>query len=87
MVGVEKDLKAHLVPTSCHGLVATHQIRMPGAPSNLALNASTDRPSTASQGSLLQLCKFFPDQTNGVPLERNFEEEKLSQFLSLFSTR
>jgi len=33
------------------GRAATHQIRLPGAPSNLAMNAPRDEASTASLGS------------------------------------
>jgi len=41
-------------PTLYHGLVATRQIRLLRAPSNLALNVSRDGASTASLGSLCQ---------------------------------
>jgi len=37
MVWVGRDLKAHPVPTPCCGLVASHQLRLLRAPSNLAL--------------------------------------------------
>ena len=30
-VRVARDLKAHPAPTPCHGLVATHQLRLPRA--------------------------------------------------------
>jgi len=35
-------LKDHPVPIPCDGLVATHQIRLPRASSNLALSTSRD---------------------------------------------
>jgi len=37
MVWVGRDLKDP-VPTPCHGLVATHQIRLPMVPSSLVLS-------------------------------------------------
>ena len=43
MVWVGRDLKNHLVPTHCLGLVATKQVRLPRFPSSLVLNASRDR--------------------------------------------
>jgi len=55
MVWVERDLKAHPVLTPLLvGRAATHQLRLPSAPSNLAMNASGDGASTASLGSLFQ---------------------------------
>jgi len=39
---VGRELKAHPVPTPCHGLAAPHQLRLPRAPSNLALSTSRD---------------------------------------------
>jgi len=47
MAWVGRDLKDHVVPTPCHRLVATHQLRLPRAPSNLALSTSRDGASTA----------------------------------------
>jgi len=46
--------KIMLFQTPCHGLVATHQIRLPRPLSNLVLNTSRDGASTASLGSLCQ---------------------------------
>ena len=37
-----KDLKDHLIPTPAMGRAAPHQLRLPMAPSNLALHASRD---------------------------------------------
>lgn len=45
--------KAHPVPTPYYSLVATHQIRLPRAPSNLDFNATRDGASTSSLGNLL----------------------------------
>jgi len=56
MAWAGRDLEAHPVPTPCHGLVATHQIRLPRAPSNLALKASRDGASTA----LWAACSIVP---------------------------
>ena len=39
MLCVRRDLKSHPLSTPCHG-ASTHQVRLPRAPSNLALNAS-----------------------------------------------
>jgi len=49
-------LEGSLKPSStlCYGQVATQQISLPRALSNLTLNASSDGASTASQGSLCQ---------------------------------
>jgi len=49
-----KDLKAHLVLTPPHGLVVTHYMRMPRAPSSLAVRTSRDKASSASLGSSCQ---------------------------------
>ena len=48
MSWVGRNLKDHLVPTACHGLVVSHQIRLPRAPPNLALSTYRDGASTAS---------------------------------------
>lgn len=50
---VARDLKGHLVPIPCHGLVATHKIRLLMAPSNLTLTTSRDGASTASLNNLM----------------------------------
>jgi len=42
------DLKDHLALTPCHGQVATHEIRLPRAPSNLTLNTSRNESSTTN---------------------------------------
>jgi len=53
-----EDCKDHLVPTLLlqAGLPTAkhHQIRLPSAPSNPALNISRDGESTATLGSLFQ---------------------------------
>jgi len=41
MAWVGTDLKDHLIPTLRCGLVAPHQLRLPRAPSNLALSTSS----------------------------------------------
>ena len=46
MPWVERDLKDHQVPTPCCGLVATHQIRLPRAPS-MVLGTCRDGTPTA----------------------------------------
>ena len=46
MSWVGRDLKAYPVPTPCHELVAPHQIRLPRAPSCLALNTFKGGTST-----------------------------------------
>ena len=51
MAWVGKDLKVRPVPTPCCGLAAPHEIRLPRAPSNPALRASSNGISTASPGS------------------------------------
>jgi len=45
------DPKAHPFPTPCSRLVATHQLKLPRAPSNWAFSASRDGAPTASPGS------------------------------------
>jgi len=40
MVWVGRDLKDHQAPTTCYGLVGPHQLRLPRAPSILALGTS-----------------------------------------------
>ena len=50
---VGRELKAHPVPTPCHGLAAPHQLRLPRAPSNPALGTSRDGASTESTYVLL----------------------------------
>jgi len=47
MPWVGGDLKAHPVPTPCHGLDAHHQTRLLRAPSNLTLSTSRDGAPTA----------------------------------------
>jgi len=42
MVWVRKDLKDHLAPTPAMGRAAPPQLRLPSAPSHLALSASRD---------------------------------------------
>jgi len=42
MVWVRTDLEDHLVPTPAMVRAATHQLRLPRAPSNLALSATRD---------------------------------------------
>ena len=42
MSQVGRDLKAHAAPTPTMGRAAPHQLRLPRAPSNLALSASRD---------------------------------------------
>jgi len=54
MVWVGRDLKAHPDPTPCGGLGATHQLRLPRAPSNLALRTSRDGAPQAFLDSLCQ---------------------------------
>ena len=43
---VGRDLNDPQAPTPCHGLVASHQIWMPMAPSNLDLGTSKNGEST-----------------------------------------
>ena len=47
IVWVGGDFKALPAPTPCHGLVVPHQLRLPRAPSNLALSTSRDGSPTA----------------------------------------
>jgi len=42
MVWIGRGLKYHPFPTLCHGLLATHWLRLPRAPSSLALSTSRD---------------------------------------------
>ena len=42
MASVGENLKAHPAPTPAMGRAASHQLRLPRAPSNLALSASRD---------------------------------------------
>ena len=49
-----RDLKAHPAPNPAVGRAAPHQLRLPRAPSNLALSASRDVAPTASLGSPCQ---------------------------------
>jgi len=42
MAWIERDLKAHTAPTPAMGRAAPYQLRLPRAPSNLALSASRD---------------------------------------------
>ena len=51
MAYLERELKAHTAPTPAMGRAAPHQLRLPRAPSNLALSASRDWGTTASLGS------------------------------------
>jgi len=46
MAWVGRDLKAQPVSTPCHDLVATYQLRLPRAPSNMALGPPRDMAST-----------------------------------------
>lgn len=52
MLRVGKDIKAHLAPTPCCELAATHRVRLPRA--NLASTTSRDGALTVSLGSLFQ---------------------------------
>jgi len=54
MAWVGKDVKSHLVQPPATGRATPHQLRLPRAPSSLALSASRDGASTASQGILCQ---------------------------------
>jgi len=54
MVWVGGDLKAHSAPTPAMGRAAPHQLRLPRAPSNLAMNTSRDGAPTACLGRVLQ---------------------------------
>ena len=55
MAGVERDIKEDLVPPPAVGRVASYyirqDIRLPTAPSSLALNTSRNGASTAILGS------------------------------------
>ena len=51
---VGRDLKAHPVPPRAMGRAATQQLRLPRAPSSLALNAPRDGAPTASLDSPCQ---------------------------------
>jgi len=42
MAWIARDIKSHAAPNPCCRLVATHQIRLPGAPSSLAFIPSRD---------------------------------------------
>jgi len=42
MAWIERDLKAHPAPTPAMGRAAPYPLRLPRAPSNLALSASRD---------------------------------------------
>ena len=61
------DLKAHSVPTLCHGLVSSHQLRLPRDPSNLVLSTFRDGVSITSLGSSPRASplfkKFFPNHS------------------------
>ena len=59
MVRDGTDLKAHAAPTPATGRAAPSQLRLPGAPSNLALSTSRDGAPTASLGSLCQCLTTF----------------------------
>jgi len=50
MAWVGRDFKAQPSPTPAVGRAATHQLRLPGASSNLVLNAPKDGAPTASLG-------------------------------------
>ena len=50
MAWVGGDLKGHPVPSPAMGSAATHQIRLPRAPSSLGLSASRDGASTGLCG-------------------------------------
>jgi len=52
MVWVGRDLKAHPVPTPGHGLAAPSQVRLPRAPSNLALRTSSNGVPTYRNGAV-----------------------------------
>jgi len=51
MVWFGRDLKAPPIPTPCHGQGCLHQLRLPRAPSNLALNIARDGAPRASLSS------------------------------------
>ena len=64
MVWVRRDYINHAFPVLCCGLVATQQLRLPGAPFSRALNTSRDGTSI-----------FFSDQPAPLPhclWEKNF---------------
>ena len=48
---VGRDHEAHPVPITCYELIAPHQLRLPRAPSSLALSTSRDGAPTASLGN------------------------------------
>ena len=56
MVWVGRDLKAYPVPTPAMGRAAPHHLRLPRAPSNLALSQGWG--TTASLGSDTSCCAF-----------------------------
>ena len=58
MAWVGRDLKAHPVPTPLPQSVCPHQIRLPRAPSILALNASRDGAPTASLDNMTSPVSF-----------------------------
>jgi len=51
MAWVGRDLKDHLAPDSFYELVAIHQLRLPRAPSNLALDTPREWGPHSSLGS------------------------------------
>jgi len=69
-VWVGRDLAAHATPTPAVGRAAPHQLRLPSAPSNLALSASMGGASKANPFPfpllidnffyLVQTLPFFP---------------------------
>jgi len=82
MVLVGGDLKVHPVPAPCVvGRAATHQIRLPRAPSNLALDTSRDGAPTASLGSLCHWTSFMLHPSEG--LFPKLSKDKWKQSLSV----
>ena len=55
MAWVGSDHKDHIVPTPCHGLCAPYQLRLPTAPTNLALSTSRDGALSCLQW---QMCSY-----------------------------
>ena len=66
-LGLEGTLEPTHFQTPAMGRAATHQIRLPNAPSNLALNPSWDGASTASLSKVLYWVKI-KDQYKGFYL-------------------
>ena len=69
MAWVGRDLRGHIVPTFCHGLVAPHQLRLPRVSCNLVLKSCRDGAFTAALGSLCQHLTFL--SVKNFPLTSN----------------